>query len=158
MPTYSVCLDIGVMEPKYIETAEGDWIEDDDLFAFALDGIPTDNEKALTTFCAKHLEIVFDGDLDEPDSFTRIAATELVGPAFARIEASLIIMDLSIYFEVETEFELKEEDFEDIFHLIEPTLKTSKFSIAYGDFADFSVSLENASGNGTPLFSVWDNR
>ena len=157
MTDYSVCLDIGIMEPKYIETSEGDWLEEyDEIDSFELEGMPLGDEDRLAEFCAQHLEIIFDGDLDEPDNFFTIKAVELVGPKFAKIETGLILTDLSIYFHVEGKTDLDEEDFEDIFHLIEPTLSTEAFSIAYGDFSDYSASIEEAPGDGIPLSTEWN--
>ena len=157
MTTYSVCLDIGIMEPKYIETADGDWLEEyEEIENFELKGVPLDDEEELAKFCAQNLKIIFDGDLDEPDNFTVIKAVELVGPKFAKIEASIILTDLSLYFHIEGKAGLSEEDFEDIFHLIEPTLSTEGFSIAYGDFSDYSTSVEEAPGDGISLFTEWN--
>lgn len=157
MTTYSVCLDIGIMEPKYIETVDGDWLEEyEEIENFELKGVPLDDEEALAKFCAQNLKIIFDGDLDEPDNFTVIKAVELVGPKFAKIEASIILTDLSVYFHVEGKAGLSEEDFEDIFHLIEPTLSTESFSIAYGDFSDYSTSFEETPGEGIALCTVWN--
>ncbi|MDA7581830.1 hypothetical protein N8718_02795 [Luminiphilus sp.] len=158
MTTYSVCLDIGIMEPKYIETADGYWLDEyEDIENFELKGVPIDDEEALAKFCAQNLKIIFDGDLDEPDNFTVIRAVELVGPKFATIQASIIITDLSVYFHVEGKVGLSEEDFEDIFHLNEPTLSTDAFSIAYGDFSDYSATFEIPPGEGIPLNIGWKN-
>ena len=154
MKKYTACLDIGFMQLKYVETPEGDWIDDpEDLTSFRLDFVGD-----LVELCRTNLTVLFDGDLDSPELYEKIEAAWLYGPRSAEYnEGGLAISRASFYFNVEAREELTEDQLEDLVHVIEPCLSYGGYVMAFGDFQEFTVSFEDIPDEGTALKSEWTN-
>lgn len=154
MNKYKVSLDIGLMDIKYIETPNDEWIdEDEELLEFDFTQLFGSEDKAK--FCSDNISVLFEGDLDEPELFSKITAIGVSGPKYIVEESILTLSDVCFYFIIESESELEEEDFEDLIHLIEPVIEFKGFTIAYGDFSDWSADLEDAPSNRKSLNIEW---
>jgi len=72
------------------------------------------------------------------------------------VEDSILkLSDVCFYFDIESETELDEDNFEDLIHLIEPVIEFEGYTIAYGDFSDWSANLENTPSDVKPLNIEW---
>ena len=156
-PTQLVCLDYGGATCTYIETA-GAHIDEQESLRLWL------KEKALSpeelhAWATNNLTVVFDGDLDNPENFKKIKAIGLYGPNIVDLsEGSLSLSGFSVHLEVEYESDIQfsEEDFEDIFHLIIPVIKDSNSTVAFTEFVDYSVIIEDANINIRPISVNWE--
>jgi hypothetical protein len=150
---YNLALDIGLMDIKYIETPDDEWIDDEGLLGFDFTQLFGSEDKAQ--FCSNNISVLFEGDLDDPSLFSKIKAVGVSGPKHIVEESILTLSDVCFYFTVESESELDVENFEDLMHLIEPVIEFKGYTIAYGDFSDWSADLEDATSNVKPLNIEW---
>lgn len=154
MNKYYLALDIGLMDIKYIETPDDDWIDDEEeLLEFDFTKLFASEDKAQ--FCSGNISVLFEGDLDDPDAFSKIKAVGVSGPKHIVEDSILCLSAVCFYFEIESETELDEENFEDLIHLIEPVIESKGYTIAYGDFSDWSVELEDMPSDAKPLKIEW---
>jgi len=154
MNKYNVVLDIGLMDIKYIETPDGDWVDDEEgLLEFDFTKLFGSNDKAQ--FCNNNISLLFEGDLDDPEIFSKIKAVGVSGPRHIVEDSILTLSDVCFYFDIESETELDEEDFEDLIHLIERVIESKGYTIAYGDFSDWGAKLEDMPSDIKPLNIEW---
>jgi hypothetical protein len=154
MYKYNLTLDIGLMDIKYIETPVDDWIDDEEeLLEFDFTQLFGSDDKVQ--FCADNISVLFDGDLDDPALFSKIKAVGVSGPRYIVEDSILTLSDVCFYFDIESETELDEENFEDLIHLIEPVIESKGYTIAYGDFSDWSAELEDMPSDTKPLNIEW---
>ena len=154
MNKYSLALDIGLMDIKYIETPDDDWIDDEEeLLEFDFTQLYGSEDKAQ--FCSSNISVLFEGDLDDPSLFSKIKAVGVSGPKHIVEDSIIALSDVCFYFVIESETELDEENFEDLIHLIEPVIEFEGYTIAYGDFSDWSVDLEDVQSDTKPLNIEW---
>lgn len=155
MQKYSLGFNIGLMDIKYIETPDDEWIEDyEELREFDFAQLFGSEDK--THFCSDKISVLFDGDLDDPSLFSKIKAVGVSGPKYIVEESILTLSDVCFYFVIESEFELDIENFEDLIHLIEPVIEFEGHTIAYGDFSDWSVDLEDVPSSAKELNILWE--
>lgn len=154
MYKYNLTLDIGLMDIKYIETPDDDWIDDEEeLLEFDFTQLFGSDDKVQ--FCTDNISVLFDGDLDDPALFSKIKAVGVSGPRYIVEDSILTLSDVCFYFDIESETELDEENFEDLIHLIEPVIESKGYTIAYGDFSDWSAELEDMPSDTKPLNIEW---
>lgn len=154
MYKYNLTLDIGLMDIKYIETPDDDWIDDEEeLLEFDFTQLFGSDDKVQ--FCTDNISVLFDGDLDDPALFSKIKAVGVSGPMYIVEDSILTLSDVCFYFDIESETELDEENFEDLIHLIEPVIESKGYTIAYGDFSDWSAELEDMPSDTKPLNIEW---
>lgn len=154
MNKYNLVLNLGLMGIKYIETPDDDWIEDEEeLLEFDFVQLFGSEDKAQ--FCSDNISILFEGDLDDPSLFSKIKAVGVSGPKYIVEESILTLSDVCFYFVIESDSELNIENFEDLIHLIEPVIEFEGYTIAYGDFSDWSADLEDAPSDAKPLNIEW---
>lgn len=140
MSSCMICIEIGLMEIKYIETPNGEWLDDyDDLVAFDFDAVFGSGERLNQV--ENSIELAFDGDLDNPFIYRRITAIGVTGPKYLVENSILCLSDTQFYFKVESTEELDVDDLEDLLHLIEPTIEIEGYTIAYGDFSDWEINF-----------------
>ena len=58
---------------------------------------------------------------------------------------------------MEAREELTEDQLEDLVHVIEPSLRYEGYTMAFGDFQEFTASFEDIPDEGTALKSEWTN-
>jgi hypothetical protein len=154
MYKYNLTLDIGLMDIKYIETPDDDWIDDEEeLLEFDFTQLFGSDDKAQ--FCNDSISLLLEGDLDDPEIFSKIKAVGVSGPKHIVEDSILTLSDVCFYFDIESETELDEENFEDLIHLIEPVIESKGYTIAYGDFSDWSAGLEDMPSDTKPLNIEW---
>jgi hypothetical protein len=142
MNTYLVCLKIGLMDIKYIENPEGDWIDDyDELESFQLEDVFGSNN--ILDQCVNLVSLTFEGDLDDPSLFQSITAVGVQGPKFIVEESILSLSDTIFYFRIDSLEDLDINNLEDLIHLIEPVVEKDGYTIAFGDFADWEIYLDD---------------
>lgn len=149
-----VCLDFGGATCTYIETDEDHFDEEDELNSwFAEKGI---SEDGAVDWAAKHLTIIFDGDLDDPEKFKSIKAIGIYGPNVVEIgDGAPSMSGFAVYLEVESDTDLSEEELEDIFHLVIPVIKSDNTIVAFTEFDDYSALLEAPSEGVLPVNVIW---
>lgn len=149
-----VCLDFGGANCTYIETHDEHLDEEGDLKSwFAEKGISEDD---TVGWAAKHLTVIFDGDLDDPEKFKSIKAIGIYGPKVVEIGDGFPSMSgFAVYLEVEADSYLSEEELEDIFHLVIPVFQIDNATVAFTEFYDYSVLLEAPSDGVRPVNVIW---
>lgn len=154
MNVYKICLDIGLMEIKYIETPEGEWIDDyDELNTFSFSQIFDSSD--ILNDCINNISLTFDGDLDDPSIFESIKAVAVHGPRFIVEDSALSLSDVSFYFQIQSTSDLDIDTLEDLIHLIEPVIEKNGHTIAFGEFMDWSVDFDDDYTNTKPLNIEW---
>jgi len=154
-----VCLNIGMARPTLIETDGDDLLEEaDKISKFRYAGTEDMSDDALNEWVQKKLSLMFDGDLDEPEKFVAISAKGAHGPRNSNYsEDGLLLSDLSIYLEVKTEEEPKEDELDDLFHLIVLTIEDGASSSQYTEFEEYSAEIEDEFPSEIKLISVdWE--
>lgn len=152
--TQYICLDFGGANCTYIETSEDYFDVEDDLRSwFAEKSMSEDN---AASWAAKHLTVIFDGDLDGPEKFNSITAVGVYGPNVVELDDGVPSMSgFSVYLEVEADRDLSEEELEDLFHLVIPVIQSDTATVAFTEFDDYSALLETPSDGVRPINVVW---
>lgn len=152
--TQIVCLDYGGAICTYIETSEIHIDEQEELEIWFQQNGPSLDK--LFNWAKKNLTVIFDGNLDQPDNFRSIQAIGIRGPnAVDFSNGSIMLSGFSVYVTVEVENCLSEDDFEDIFHLIIPTIRDKECTIAFTEFFDYSVISEEPSMDTRLISEKW---
>ena len=60
-----------------------------------------------------------------------------------------------MYLEVEAEYDLSEEELDDIFHVVIPVIESDNAIVAFTEFDEYSVLLEAPSSNVRPVNVIW---
>ena len=149
-----VCLDFGGANCTYIEVDDRFLDEEEDLNAwFVKKGLSGDD---LLKWAAAHINVVFDGDLDNPENFQSIKAIGVYGPNIIEIgDCAPSISGFAVYLEVEAAGDLTEGELEDIFHTLIPVIEHDGAIVAFTEFDDYSVLFEKPSDGVRPINVVW---
>ena len=150
---HTACLTFGSMRLSYIETADGDWIDDpEELEAYRCPGTEDLDSDQLVEWCHQNMTLDFDGDLDDPEVFSTIKAIKLYGPSFAEYgEDGLLLEGTSFYIHVAGPDEITEDNLEDLFHLIVPTLSFAGTKVGFTEFEEYEAFFEDAPEEGKAL-------
>ena len=154
----SFAISFDIISPTCIEDLESGTIaeEGEDLESAAikvLDGV----SDPVSTFRAS-LSVEFDGDLDEPDRFNSIRLTGYTGPDRNSPEScSFGKFTLFGIAEISDDYaeEEEEEILEDILHAIVINMSTNKYSVDFGEWEEYSISVEGCPPNAIPLTAEW---
>lgn len=154
-----VCLSFGSMKTSYVETADGDYIDEpDEIRSFKFESTDGLDESALARWCHEYLEVEFDGDLDNPDVFSKINAFMVYGPNSAKYgDEGMTIDGASIYFEVSGDDEISEEDIDDLFHIVVPVLKFGGAKMAFTAYEEYEATFEDPPTDGRVISVHWAN-
>lgn len=151
---YFACLNFGGAICTYIEEGEEHFDDEEKLTLWFQDKSISEND--LFAWVAKHLTVIFDGELDKPDKFNSIKAIGLYGPnLFGIDEGPPLLSGFSVYLEVKSDGVLSEDDLEDIFHLMIPVIQFENTTVAFTEFDDHSVFLEEMGEGVRPISVVW---
>jgi len=113
----SVCLSFNSIKANYLETREGDWIdEEDSLPDFRFEGTTELDPSSLGNWCNTNINLEFDGELDDPDVFIAIKAFKVCGPTLAEYSPEgLILESVSFYLEVTAIEDVDDSNLDDLF-------------------------------------------
>jgi len=125
---------------------------DDDLLLEPGDGIeeyrfPDTEElsnEELSSWVFDHVEVSFDGDLDDPSVFESIQAVGIA--SFADYNANyddsrgLVMSDVSVFLKIKTtEDELSADSLDDLFHLLVLIVQKDDIQMQFTEFEDYSA-------------------
>ena len=133
--TQIVSMFIGSMEIGYVETRNGEWLDEEaDIKKFC---------KSLNAWEVKQgLGLVFDGCLDSPEKFTSIELVSVNEESSVKCNRrGLEVSDFSFVLEVTSESGLDEEELEDLFHIVIPKVEIHGAKIGFTDFSDYEVNV-----------------
>lgn len=141
---YNVCLSVELMSPVFIETKTGDWIDDPSrLSRFRFRGIKYNDPIQFAHWCSEKVDVDFSGDLDDPLKFRRIYLVRFAGPESCEYtDLGLCLQNVSIFTQVEAKRGLNFQVFEDLFHLIRFELIHDGYRLSFGDYRNYSASIE----------------
>jgi len=139
-----ISLNFETMRPRKVVLGNGEILEKDggiEDFVFSeTTGMQGD---MLICWISRHMNIVFDGDLDNPENFSKVKIIGLYGPSSVKYTSDgLALSDLSIYIEAETS--LSEDDIdelEDIFHLIVPIIKSKEGEMEMTEWESYNIEI-----------------
>jgi len=142
------------MDIKYIETPDGEWVDDyGELEAFPFEDVfQTDD---ILNQCSNSIKLTFNGDLDNPSLFDTITAVGVDGPKFIVEDSILSLSDTRFYFKVKSTKDLDIESLEDLIHLIEPIIEKDGYTIAFGDFSDWAIDFDDEVSCSRELYIKW---
>ena len=133
--TQIVSMFIGSMEIGYVETRNGEWLDEEvDIKKFC---------KNLNAWEVKEgLGLAFDGCLDSPEKFTSIDLVLVNEESNVKCNRrGLEVSDFSFVLEVTSESGLDEEELEDLFHIVIPKVEIHGAKIGFTDFSDYEVNV-----------------
>jgi hypothetical protein len=153
----SVCLSFDSITSTYVETNDGDWIdEEDDLSAYRFEGTSELDSASLTAWCNTNINLEFDGDLDDPDVFSAIEAVKVCGPTLAEYSPEgLVLENVSFYLSVTPLEDIDESNLDDLFHVSVPILSLNGSKMAFTEFEDYEASFEEVPNEGKSLSTSW---
>ena len=141
-----VSLTFGGAQATSIEGEENPLIEDlDGISEFRFLDTGSMRPSILCNWVKNRINIVFDGDLDNPDHFSSIKAIGIYGPTYADYGyGGLILSNLSIYLEVRTPKEDLDEDMiDDLFHLVALQVRDGSTCARYKTFIEYYGEIED---------------
>ena len=153
----SVCLSFDSIKSTYIETNDGDWIDEiEDLSAYRFEGTTELDPSSLGIWCNTNIDLEFDGDLDDPDVFTTIKAVKVCGPTIAEYSPEgLILENVSFYLLVTGVEDIDESNLDDLFHISVPILSFNGSKMAFTEFEEYEASFEEAPNEGKDISTLW---
>jgi hypothetical protein len=153
----SVCLSFDSIKATYIETKDGDWIDEiDDLSAYRFEGTAELDPSSLGNWCNTNIDLEFDGDLDDPDVFTTIKAVKVCGPTIAEYSPEgLILESVSFYFLVTGVEDIDDSNLDDLFHISVPILSFNGSKMAFTEFEEYEASFEEVPNEGKDISTLW---
>ena len=153
----SVCLSFDSIKATYIETNDGDWIDEiDDLSAYRFEGTAELDSPSLTNWCNTNINLEFDGDLDDPDVFKAIKAVKVCGPTVAEYSPEgLILESVSFYLLVTALEDIDESNLDDLFHISVPILSFNGSKMAFTEFEEYEASFEELPNEGKDISTLW---
>ena len=153
-----VKLSFGVAVPTVVEGDDDLLLEvDDGIEEFRFDGTDSMDRNALSRWVYDHFDLIFDGDLDDPERFKSIRCVGVAefggADAVYDDEQGLVLSDLELYMNVVgAEGELDEAALEDLFHLLVLRVKLGPAEMTYSEFEDYSAEVvEAVTGEFKPL-------
>ena len=154
----SFAISFDIISPTCIEDLKSDTIaeEGEDLESAAIkvfEGV----SDPVSTF-RNSLSVEFDGDLDEPDRFKSIRLMGYTGPDRCSPEScSFGKFTLFGIAEISDDYADEEEEdiLEDILHAIAINMSTDKYSVDFGEWEEYSISVEDCPHNIVSLTAEW---
>ena len=144
-----VSLTIGSMICSNIQTNSGGVIDEiSELKDWRFNGTEDLDAGALTDWIANYSFISFDGDLDNEELFASIEAIKIHGPSVAEYtEEGLRLDDMTFYLKLKIT-DGSEEDFDDLFHIIVPTVEFSGHKLEFTDFEEYTSEVDELPSEG----------
>ncbi len=151
-------LTFGKLSPICIENEDsGEMAEEEEELLSMAPAVLAGIDNPCVAF-AKNVTVEFDGDLDDPDKFNKIQLTGFEGPGQNTAE-DCSFGDFTIYgiasISDDYEDDDEEELLEDIFHALAINLSVNNYTIDFGNWEEYSVSLEACPATATPLSVQW---
>ena len=155
-----VKLSFGMAIPTMVEDEQDEGLlleAGDGIEEFRFDGTDSMDENALSQWVYDHFDLIFDGDLDDPERFKSIRCVGVAefggADAVYDDEQGLVLSDLELYMNVVgAEGELDEAALEDLFHLLVLRVKLGPAEMTYSEFEDYSAEVvEAVTGEFKPL-------
>lgn len=155
----SVCLSFGSIKASYIETREGDWIDEEDALSdYRFEGTTELDPSSLGNWCNTNINLEFDGDLDDPDVFIAIKAVKVCGPTLAEYSPEgLILESVAFYLEVTAIEDIDDSNLDDLFHTCVPILSVNGSKMAFTEFEGYEAYFEEVPDEGKDILALWPN-
>lgn len=159
-----VSLTFGMAIPSMVEDSEDLLLEPGDGIAeFRFEGTESLDSDALSKWVFEHIDLLFDGDLDEPEKFKAIRCVGIgkFGESDADYDEDqgLVLSDIEVFIEIiPTGNPLEEDELEDLFHLVVLRVKQNEIEMTYTEFEDYSAeNIEKIEGDFKALNLKYDD-
>lgn len=142
-----VSLTFGMAIPAMVEDDDDLLLEPGDgIDEFKFSGTESLDGEALSKWVYEHIDLLFDGSLDEPEKFKAIRCVGIgkFGESDANYEEDqgLVLGDVEVFLEITpTDETLDEDELEDLFHLVVLRVKHEEIEMTYTEFEDYSAEV-----------------
>lgn len=143
-----VKLTIDTAYPTMVEGADDLILEPGDgIEQFRFSGTENLESYSLSNWAFEHIQIVFDGELDDPGTIEEINAVGVAefGEQDCHYdeERGLTVSGIEIYLEVKAQDdgEIDEDALEDIFHIIVLSIQVDDKEMSFSEFEGYHVSM-----------------